>query len=100
MQAERANYYDAGITQTILPGWTVGVDGYYKTAKNQLDDGFFGQSLILSAFNYTEGRIHGVEFTTSYTTRFPEYISARSPIPAQWVYNVLRRFHAGDLRER
>lgn len=68
VQAERANYYDAGITQTILPGWQVGVDGYYKTAKNQLDDGFFGQSLILSSFNYAEGRIHGVEFTTSYTT--------------------------------
>ncbi len=33
-------------------------------------------------------------FTTSYTTRFPEYISARSPIPQQWIYNVLRRFHA------
>jgi glycosyltransferase involved in cell wall biosynthesis len=33
-------------------------------------------------------------FTTSYTTRFPEYIAARSPIPAQWIYNVLRRFHA------
>ena len=36
---------------------------------------------------------HGRPFTTSYTTRFPEYISARSPIPAQWIYNVLRRFH-------
>jgi glycosyltransferase involved in cell wall biosynthesis len=35
----------------------------------------------------------GRPFTTSYTTRFPEYISARSPIPASWVYNVLRRFH-------
>src|SRR5215469_14886874 len=35
----------------------------------------------------------GRPFTTSYTTRFPEYISARSPIPAQWIYNVLRRFH-------
>jgi glycosyltransferase involved in cell wall biosynthesis len=33
-------------------------------------------------------------FTTSYTTRFPEYISARSLIPQQWIYNVLRRFHA------
>ena len=32
-------------------------------------------------------------FTTSYTTRFPEYISARSPIPRQWIYNALRRFH-------
>jgi glycosyltransferase involved in cell wall biosynthesis len=37
---------------------------------------------------------NGRPFTTSYTTRFPEYISARSPIPEQWIYNVLRRFHA------
>jgi glycosyltransferase involved in cell wall biosynthesis len=37
---------------------------------------------------------NGRPFTTSYTTRFPEYISARSPIPAQWIYNALRRFHA------
>ncbi|HEX4040421.1 MAG TPA: glycosyltransferase family 1 protein [Xanthobacteraceae bacterium] len=35
----------------------------------------------------------GRPFTTSYTTRFPEYISARSPIPQQWIYNALRRFH-------
>jgi len=33
-------------------------------------------------------------FTTSYTTRFPEYIAARSPIPAGLVYQALRRFHA------
>ena len=36
----------------------------------------------------------GRAFTTSYTTRFPEYISARSPIPEEWIYRVLRRFHA------
>ena len=39
-------------------------------------------------------RRHGRRFTTSYTTRFPEYISARLPIPAQWVYAVLRWFHS------
>lgn len=33
-------------------------------------------------------------FTTSYTTRFPEYIAARVPIPASWIYAALRRFHA------
>jgi glycosyltransferase involved in cell wall biosynthesis len=33
-------------------------------------------------------------FTTSYTTRFPEYISARWPIPESWSYAALRRFHA------
>jgi glycosyltransferase involved in cell wall biosynthesis len=36
---------------------------------------------------------HGRPFTTSYTTRFPEYISARSPIPDRWIYAALRRFH-------
>jgi 1,2-diacylglycerol 3-alpha-glucosyltransferase/glucuronosyltransferase len=36
----------------------------------------------------------GRPFTTSYTTRFPEYIAARSPIPASWIYAALRRFHA------
>src|SRR3984893_10489343 len=33
-------------------------------------------------------------FTTSYTTRFPEYLSARVPIPGGWVYAALRRFHS------
>jgi glycosyltransferase involved in cell wall biosynthesis len=37
----------------------------------------------------------GRPFTTSYTTRFPEYISARAPIPEGWIYAALRRFHAG-----
>ena len=33
-------------------------------------------------------------FTTSYTTRFPEYIAVRSIIPASVSYAVLRHFHA------
>src|ERR1700724_127541 len=33
-------------------------------------------------------------FTTSYTTRFPEYIAVRSMIPATLSYAVLRHFHA------
>ena len=39
-------------------------------------------------------RQHGRSFTTSYTTRFPEYISARAPIPESWIYAALRCFHA------
>ena len=66
VKAERANYYDAGISQKITKHFQVGVDGYYKTARNQLDDGLFGQSLILSSFNYAKGRVQGVEFTSSY----------------------------------
>jgi glycosyltransferase involved in cell wall biosynthesis len=33
-------------------------------------------------------------FTTSYMTRFPEYVSARLPVPLSWSYALLRRFHA------
>jgi outer membrane receptor protein involved in Fe transport len=66
VRAERANYYDVGITQKLLPGLSAGLDAYYKTAQNQLDDGLFGQSLILSSFNYTQGKVGGVEFTASY----------------------------------
>lgn len=32
-------------------------------------------------------------FTTSYHTRFPEYLAARLPIPVGWSYSVLRAFH-------
>ncbi|QXX75252.1 glycosyltransferase family 1 protein [Methylovirgula sp. HY1] len=32
-------------------------------------------------------------FTTSYHTRFPEYVAARAPVPMRFTYAVLRRFH-------
>jgi len=32
-------------------------------------------------------------FTTSYHTRFPEYLAARLPIPVGWSYAMLRAFH-------
>ena len=35
----------------------------------------------------------GLAFTTSYHTRFPEYLRARAPIPLRWSYAWLRRFH-------
>ena len=39
-------------------------------------------------------RRRNLAFTTSYTTRFPEYIAVRSIIPADLSYAVLRHFHA------
>jgi hypothetical protein len=66
VKAERADYFDAGISQKVGSHFQVGLDGYYKKAKNQLDDGLFGQTLILSAFNYAEGRVYGLELTSSY----------------------------------
>jgi glycosyltransferase involved in cell wall biosynthesis len=38
--------------------------------------------------------VRKLPFTTSYMTRFPEYVSARLPIPLSWSYALLRRFHA------
>ncbi|MEX0759581.1 MAG: glycosyltransferase family 1 protein [Tistlia sp.] len=35
----------------------------------------------------------GLPFTTSYHTRFPEYLAARIPVPLALGYAVMRRFH-------
>jgi hypothetical protein len=67
VRAERSNYFDAGVSQKVAQGLQAGVDGYYKQAVHQLDDGLFGQTLILSAFNYARGRVFGIEFTGSYS---------------------------------
>jgi glycosyltransferase involved in cell wall biosynthesis len=41
-------------------------------------------------------RKQGLPFTTSFHTRFPEYISARLPVPESWIWRVLRRFHGAS----
>jgi glycosyltransferase involved in cell wall biosynthesis len=38
-------------------------------------------------------RKHGVPFTTSFHTRFPEYVSARLPVRESWIWAALRAFH-------
>jgi outer membrane receptor protein involved in Fe transport len=69
VQPERSNVYDIGVDQKIyaIPGLTVGLDAYYKTATDLLDDGQFGAAYVLSAFNYAHAQNTGVEFKTSYT---------------------------------
>jgi glycosyltransferase involved in cell wall biosynthesis len=42
---------------------------------------------------------HGIPFTTSFHTRFPEYVKARLPfVPLSWGYRFLRWFHGGAER--
>jgi len=41
-------------------------------------------------------RRHGVPFTTSFHTRFPEYVSARLPVRESWIWAALRAFHRGS----
>jgi outer membrane receptor for ferrienterochelin and colicin len=69
VQPERSNVYDIGVVQKIyaIPGLEVGVDAYYKTATDLLDDGQFGAAYVLSAFNYARAQNTGVELKTSYT---------------------------------
>ena len=66
VRAERSHYFDVGATQIVLPGLKVGLDGYYKIAKNLIDEGQFGAPIILTPFNYASGYAAGVELTTSY----------------------------------
>jgi outer membrane receptor protein involved in Fe transport/opacity protein-like surface antigen len=79
---ERANVYDAGFTQQLLPqcpttssamptkapagaancpSLELGGSIYYKTARDLLDDGQFGQAYVLTAFNYDRAENYGAE---------------------------------------
>jgi outer membrane receptor protein involved in Fe transport len=66
VRAERADVYDVGVVQQVLPGLEASVDAYYKKAKNLIDDGQFGQAFVLTAFNYAQGENMGVELSTKY----------------------------------
>jgi len=74
---ERSHYFDAGLDQKILLGCSsadskdcstldLGVDAYYKIARDLLDNGQFGQALILSGFNYAKGISQGIEFSAKF----------------------------------
>ena len=74
---ERSHYFDAGIDQKIPFGCytadakdcatlDLGLDAYYKIATDLIDNGTFGQALVLSAFNYAKGVVQGVEFSAKY----------------------------------
>jgi outer membrane receptor protein involved in Fe transport len=66
VRAERADYFDVGVSQIVIPGLRVGVDTYYKHSHNLIDEGQFGAPIILTPFNYRVARNYGVELTTSY----------------------------------
>jgi len=66
-RAERAHYLDAGVSQQIVPGLTVGLGVYYKQSRYQLDEGQFGAPVFLTPFNYDRAWNAGVELTGSWT---------------------------------
>src|SRR5436305_9237445 len=75
--SERAHYFDVGVTQKVAEGFNIGLDGFYKSSHSTLDEGQFGQALILSSFNYKRGEIYGGEITSSYDHGpFSAYLNA------------------------
>ena len=69
VRPERSNVFDVGVVQKIhaIPGLEVGIDAYYKTARDLLDDGQFGAAYVLTAFNYDRAQNVGLELKSSYT---------------------------------
>jgi outer membrane receptor for ferrienterochelin and colicins len=76
--AERADYYDFGVQQKLLDrALTLGIDGFWRTAQNLIDEGQFGAPIILTPFNYRFGQVGGIEFSSNYTTNgFSAYFNA------------------------
>jgi outer membrane receptor protein involved in Fe transport len=68
VKAERTNYYDLGVNQKIGSNLTLTADAYYKDITNLIDEGQFGQALILSPFNYAQGYAKGLELSAIYDT--------------------------------
>jgi outer membrane receptor protein involved in Fe transport len=85
---ERAHVFDVGVSQLFSHGCApvptesfvkapprlsdecvsleLGVDAYYKIAKDLLDDGQFGAALVTSGFNYEKAYNEGVELSAKY----------------------------------
>jgi outer membrane receptor protein involved in Fe transport len=81
VKPERSHYFDVGVDQTVLPGLTMGLDGYYKIARDMIDDGQFGAAVVLTQFNYAEGYSEGGEFKLKYNNgNFNAY--------ANFAYNI------------
>ncbi|MEV4779453.1 TonB-dependent receptor [Burkholderia sp. LMU1-1-1.1] len=69
VKAERTNYFDAGLSHKFNEQLTVTADAYYKKIHNMLDEGQFGQALILSPFNYDRGYAKGLELSAVYSEK-------------------------------
>jgi outer membrane receptor protein involved in Fe transport len=76
VRAERTSYYDMGMAHQLSAAWVVAVDTYFKDINNVIDEGQFGQSLILSPFNYARGSVKGIELSTTYSQKnYSAYIN-------------------------
>ena len=63
---ERSHYFDVGMDQKLGPNLTIGLDAYYKIATDLIDDGQFGQAVVLTQFNWVRAYSKGVEAKVKY----------------------------------
>jgi outer membrane receptor protein involved in Fe transport len=83
VKPERSHYFDVGVDQKLAPGLTVGLDAYYKIATDLIDDGQFGQAVVLTQFNWARGYSEGAEAKVKYQTgNFSAY--------ANFAFNITR----------
>lgn len=66
VRPERATYVDLGLEQKLSAALTAGADLYYKHGTDMLDDGTFGNAVVLSQFNYALGYSKGAELKLNY----------------------------------
>ena len=66
VRAERETLYDVGVNATPFAHLTLTVDAYYKHKRELLDEGQFGEALVLAPFNYARGYNYGVEVGGNY----------------------------------
>ncbi|QNK68468.1 TonB-dependent receptor [Variovorax sp. PAMC26660] len=66
VKAERTHYFDLGVDHKVNANLSLSADVYYKNITNLLDEGQFGQALILSPFNYDKGFARGLELSARY----------------------------------
>jgi outer membrane receptor for ferrienterochelin and colicins len=64
--AERSDYFDVGLVHKVSPAFSVGLDSFYKKARNLVDEGQFGAPIILTPFNYRDGVAYGLELSLNY----------------------------------
>ncbi|MET3137279.1 outer membrane receptor protein involved in Fe transport [Undibacterium sp. GrIS 1.2] len=69
VKAERTHYYDLGISHHVNQDLILTADAYYKKITNMLDEGQFGQALILTPFNYAQGYAKGLELSAIYSQK-------------------------------
>ena len=99
VKAEKADYYDLGISHKVTPKLTVGLDSYYKKVTNLLDEGQFGSALLYTPFNYAQGKVYGLELTANYRDgNFAAYANlARSAALGKQIVSSQYTFDADEL---